>query len=78
MSNPMTLKLRKVGNSLGVTLPREALETLHVGEGDTLTLVRNADGSFNLTPYNPEFSATMEAFERTRRKYRNALRELSR
>ncbi|MDZ7750970.1 MAG: hypothetical protein U5S82_04760 [Gammaproteobacteria bacterium] len=45
---------------------------------DTLTLVRNEDGSFSLTPYDPEFSATMEAFERTRRKYRNALHELAR
>ena len=31
-----TLKIRKVGNSLGVTLPKEALQKLRVQEGDSV------------------------------------------
>ncbi len=31
----LELKLRKVGNSLGVVLPKEALARLNVHEGDT-------------------------------------------
>jgi hypothetical protein len=31
----------------------------------------------NLTPYDPDFDDAMAAFERTRAKYRNALRELA-
>ena len=31
-----TLKIRRVGNSLGVTLPKEALQKLRVQEGDSV------------------------------------------
>ena len=34
---PYELKVRKIGNSYGVVLPKEALATLRVKEGDTLT-----------------------------------------
>lgn len=71
-----TVKLRKIGNSLGLILPKEIAEQLHVGEGDLLHVIRDADGA-RLTPYDPGFDASMEAFEHTRRKYRNALRTLA-
>ena len=70
------LKVRKIGNSSGVTIPKEALAQLHVAEGDRLILTESPDG-FRVTPYRPEFGASLEAFARTRRKYRNALRELA-
>lgn len=34
----LELKLRKVGNSLGLVLPKEALAYLKVEEGDTVTV----------------------------------------
>ena len=34
----MQLKVRKVGNSLGVILPREVIARLKVTEGDNLNL----------------------------------------
>jgi putative addiction module antidote len=71
-----TLKVRKIGNSLGLILPKEAADRLHVGEDDTLHYVVDRDG-LHLTPYDPEFDSAMEAFEETRRKYRNALRALA-
>lgn len=71
-----TIKVRRIGNSLGVILPKEATDQLHVGDGDTLHLVADKDG-VHLTPYDPHFGAAMTAFKRTRRKYRNALRTLS-
>ena len=71
-----TLKVRKIGNSLGVILPKEVAEQLNLREDDTLHVVVNADGA-HLTPFDPQFEKAMEAFERTRRKYRNALRELA-
>ena len=70
------LKLRKIGNSLGLIIPRELQEILRIGEGDTL-FTSVTDQGIHLTPYDPEFEATMVAFKRTRRKYRNALRELA-
>lgn len=70
------IKLRKIGNSLGVILPREELDRLHLSEGDALTLTRTQDG-VEISPYDPEFEMKLKAFEKTRRKYRNALRELA-
>lgn len=72
----VTVKLRKIGNSLGLILPKDVAEHLHVGEGDTLHVLTDADGA-RLTPYDPDFEKSMEAFQRTRRKYRNALRALA-
>jgi len=71
-----SIKLRKIGNSLGVILPREELERLHLSEGDSLTITRTEDG-VEISPYDPEFEMKLKAFEKTRRKYRNALRELA-
>jgi len=70
------LKLRKVGNSLGVVLPKEVLAHLNVREGDTMTLTEAQDG-VRLTASNPEFAKTMAVFESLNRRYRNALRELA-
>jgi putative addiction module antidote len=71
-----TVKVRKIGNSLGVLLPKEVADQLHLVEGDTLHVVTDADGA-HLTPFDPNFDAAMTAFEETRRKYRNALRALA-
>ena len=70
------LKLRKIGSSVGVILPKELLEQLHLQEGDQLFADANQEG-LQLTPYDPEFDQAMKAFDRTRRKYRNALHELA-
>lgn len=46
-------------------------------EGDTLHAIVDPEGGVRLTPFDPQFEAAMAAFERTRRKYRNALKELA-
>ena len=70
------LKVRKVGNSLGVVLPKEVLAHLKVEEGDTMTLTEAQDG-VRLTVSNPEFAKSMAVFESLNRRYRSALRELA-
>jgi putative addiction module antidote len=70
------LKVRKIGNSLGVVLPKEVLAHLNVEEGDTMTLTEAQDG-VRLTASNPEFAKSMAVFESLNRRYRNALRELA-
>jgi putative addiction module antidote len=72
------LKVRKIGNSLAITLPAEAARALKVQEGDLIYLTEGPDGSFRITPYDPEFSAAMEATGSFLSRYRNALRELAR
>lgn len=70
------LKVRRVGNSLGVTLPAEAAKELRVKEGDPLFLTE-APGGFRLTPYDPDFADAMTGAESVMKRYRNALRELA-
>lgn len=70
------LTIRKVGNSLGLTLPAEAAKALRVKEGDSLYLTETPDG-YQLVPYDPEFEKTMKVAEDFMGRYRNALRELA-
>lgn len=72
----MKLKLRKIGNSIGTTFPKEILDKLQVSEGDTLYLTETPDG-LQLTAYDPEFEQVMEAASEVTRRYRNALKELA-
>lgn len=70
------LKLRKIGNSYGLILPKEMLERLKIKEGDTVYAHDIPDG-VQITVADPDFEAGMKALERGMRKYRNALRELA-
>ncbi len=70
------LTVRKVGDSLGVVLPKSVLAHLEVGEGRSLYLTE-APGGFLLTAATPEFSRQMAVVESLSRRYRNALRELA-
>ena len=70
------LKVRKMGNSLGVVLPKKVLAHLGAKEGDKLTLTSTRDG-VRITSADTEFNKTMAVFESLNRRYRNALRELA-
>lgn len=67
---------RKMGGSIGTTLPKEMVDRLRIEEGDELTVIET-DRGLLITPYDPDFDEAMEAYERGARKYRNALRELA-
>jgi putative addiction module antidote len=71
------LKVRKVGNSLGVTLPAETARALKVREGDQLYLTEGPGGSFRISAYDPDFADAMQAGESFMARYRNALRDLA-
>jgi putative addiction module antidote len=74
------IKLRKVGNSVGLVLPKEALARLNAGEGDTLTLTEAPGGGLRMTLTSEgqeKFASQMKAAEKIVRRYRNTLRELA-
>jgi putative addiction module antidote len=73
----LELKVRKFGNSLGVVLPKEALQRLRAGEGERLFLVETSAGAYELTPYDPEFADKMSKVENIASRYRNTLHALS-
>jgi antitoxin MazE len=68
--------VRRVGNSLGITIPKSVLDNYHIEDGAELYLVETHDGLM-LTPYDPKFSAWVEAYESTNKRYKNTLRELA-
>jgi putative addiction module antidote len=72
----MQLKIRKVGNSLGVILPREVVTQLKVVEGDSIDLTEAADG-YRLSAFDPDIARQVEAGKKVMRRYRNTLRELA-
>ena len=74
----VNLKLRKVGNSVGLVLPREALARLNVSEGDEVYLTDAPEGGFRITANRPDFAEKMRVAEGLSRRYRNALAELAR
>ena len=73
----LDLKVRKIGNSYGVLLPKDVLGRLRVKEGDRLFLTEAADGASRITPYDPEFERQMELAEEGMARYRNTLRALA-
>lgn len=73
----LELKLRKVGNSVGVVLPKEALAHLRAGEGDTVSVTEGPDGSLRVSPHRAEVTRQMEVAQDVMKRYRHTLRELA-
>jgi putative addiction module antidote len=71
------LKLTTVGSSTGVVLPKDVLAKLNVEKGDSLFLVDAPDGSYSLTPYNPDFERQMKHLRRVMKDRREVLKELA-
>jgi putative addiction module antidote len=73
----LELKLRKVGNSVGLVLPKEALAHLNADAGDTVSVTEAADGSLRLSPTKIEVNRQMDAARDLMKRYRHTLRELA-
>ncbi len=73
----LELKIRKIGNSLGVVLPKESLTRLKVKEGETLYFTETSDGGYRLTGYNENFSKQVLEAEKIMQEDKDLLRELS-
>ena len=71
-----TVRVRKVGNSLGILLTKDVIEVLGVAEGDQLFAVRTPDG-IRLTPYDPDFAAAIESSRDYMKRHRDAMHELA-
>jgi putative addiction module antidote len=73
----LELKLRKVGNSVGVVLPKEALVHLRAQAGDTVCVTDVPEGSLRLSTARPEVLRQLAAAQGVIRRYRHTLRELA-
>ena len=71
-----TLKIRRQGNSLGLTLPSAITDALRLREGDEVHVTQTPDGIV-VRAHDPEFQRGIEAAERVFRRYRNTLKALA-
>ncbi len=71
------LKVRKIGNSLGVVLPKEVVNRLSTQDGAALYLVEAPDGGYRLVPHDPAFQDRMAKAEDIIGRYRNTLHVLA-
>lgn len=71
-----TLKVRKIGNSLGVVLPKDVLAKLNVGEGAELTVTETPKG-VTLTAVDGDTADLMKLAEEIMAKRRRVLKVLA-
>jgi putative addiction module antidote len=72
----MRLKLRAVGTSTGIVLPKEILQRLKVKQNDHLFAVETPVG-YLLTPYDPELDEQLKLGREFMREHRDTLRALA-
>lgn len=73
----VTLKVRKVGNSLGLVLPKEVVSHLGTSEGEDVFLLEGPNNTYRLTPFDPTFEKKMAKAEEIMARYRNTLHALA-
>jgi putative addiction module antidote len=71
-----TVKITTIGNSVGIVLPKEVLNRLHVEKGDSL-YVTDSPGGVQLSPYSAELARKLDAFEQVMRENRDVLKKLA-
>ncbi len=70
------LKLRNIGTSTGVILPKKMLARLKVGKGDTLYAIETTEG-YLLTPYDPAIEEQLKAGKQLMKDYRETFKALA-
>ena len=70
------LKIRQIGNSLGVVLPKEIVARLGAKEGDEI-LVTETETGLHLHRKDAEFEEHMRRVEKVMTRYPNTLRALA-
>ena len=69
-------KVRRLGNSSAVILPKEIMARLHLEQGDEVHLVETSEGVL-ITPYDDQTSHQMELAAKVMRENRNMLKKLA-
>ena len=71
------LQIRKIGNSVGVILPKELLARLRLKEGDKLHIVEQTERGLKLSPYDPHHAKAMEIARRAFHDYADTFKALA-
>jgi putative addiction module antidote len=76
-SDVATLQVKKIGNSLGLILPKELLARLKLKDGDQLHIVEQTERGIKLSPYDPKHAEAMDIARRSFRKYADTYKALA-
>ena len=71
-----SVKLRRMGGSVGATLPKDMAERLRLAAGDDVLAIETANGIL-LTPYDPDVEEGLAIAVEAKKRYQGALRELA-
>lgn len=71
------LKLTRIGNSVGVVLPKEALAKLGVEKGDIVYLTDAPDSAMTLSAYDPKVARQLALGEEVMDEFRDTFRALA-
>ncbi|MBA4174107.1 MAG: AbrB family transcriptional regulator [Hyphomicrobium sp.] len=72
----MKLKLKKIGNSTGLILPKELLARLRLEEGDEVVVSESPSG-FAVSRDSDTMERGLEIARKAMKTYHNALKELA-
>ncbi len=73
---PKEITVRRVGGSVGATLPKDMADRFHLEPGDRLLAIETEEGIL-LSPYDPTTEKALSLAAKAAKRYRNALRELA-
>jgi len=73
----VVLQVRKIGNSIGLILPKELLARLKLQEGDKLHVIEQTERGLKLSPYDPKHAKAMDIARRAFREYADTFRALA-
>jgi len=71
------VQVRKIGNSVGVILPKELLARLKLKTGDVLHVVEQTERGLKLSPYDPKHAKAMEVARKAFRTYADTFKALA-
>ncbi len=71
------LEVKKIGDSLGLILPKDLLARFKLKEGDKLHVVEQTERGIKLSPYDPKRSKAVEFARRSFRKYAETYKALA-
>ncbi len=70
------VRLRRMGGSVGATLPKDMAERFHLEAGDQVLMVETAHGIL-LSPYDPDVEDGLAIAAVAQRRYQSSLRKLA-
>ncbi len=73
----ITLKVTRIGDSVGVILPEEALAQLGVSAGDSLCLTDDPRGGLRISAVDPEVAREIALGEKIMDEYGDTFRALA-